>query len=255
VTPLEERLRAVRAAGRKALVPYVVAGLSEDWVRHVEAAVLAGADLVEVGIPFSDPMLDGVVIQEASQRALKRGTTIESIVADLEGFAGEAPLVAMTYYNLILHYGLDRAAGRLAGAGVQGAIIPDLSLEESDEWRGACAAHDVAPIFLVAPSTPDARVARVAEASQGFIYASARMAVTGASEEVGDAQRVTAAVRRFSDRPCYVGIGISTPALAAAAAQHSDGAIIGSALVKIVLDGATPREVERFLSEFRRALT
>jgi tryptophan synthase alpha chain len=254
VTSLESRLREVRATGRKALAPYFVGGLSDDWVRHVEAAVQGGADLVEIGLPFSDPMMDGVVIQEASRRSLARGTTVESILRDLEGFDATVPLVAMTYYNLVLHYGLERAAGRLAGAGVTGAIVPDLSLEESADWRGACAVHDVAPVFLVAPSTPVERVARLVEVSQGFVYASARMAVTGAAEEFGDAEHVTRAIRRFTDLPCYVGIGITTPAQANAAAALGDGVIVGSALVKVLLDGGDARDVETFVNDFRRAL-
>ncbi len=254
MTPLETRLRAVRDAGRKALVPYFVAGLSDDWVRHVEAAVQAGADVIEIGLPFSDPMIDGVVIQEASRRSLARGTTIETILSDLEAFDATVPLVAMTYYNLVLHYGLERAAGRLAGAGVTGAIVPDLTLEEGAEWREACALHDLAPIFLVAPSTPAERVALLADASRGFVYASARMAVTGASEQFGDARLVAGAVRRVSDRPCYVGIGISTPAQARDAAAVGDGVIVGSALVKVLLDGGDARDVEAFLARFRHAV-
>jgi tryptophan synthase alpha chain len=254
VTGLETALRALRDTGRKALVAYVVAGLSDDWVYHVEAAVQAGVDLVEIGLPFSDPMMDGVVIQEASRRSLARGTTIDSILGDLDQFDAAVPLVAMTYYNLLLHYGLERAAGRLAEAGVSGAIVPDLSLEESDQWRRACAVPDVATVFLVAPSTPDVRVERLVAASQGFVYASARMAVTGAAEEFGDADHVTSSIRRFSDRPCYVGIGITTPAQAKQLSHNSDGVIVGSALVKILLDGGDGNDIETFLSGFRRAL-
>jgi len=254
VTGLETRLRALRDSGRKALVAYVVAGLSDDWVRRVESAVQAGVDLVEIGLPFSDPMMDGVVIQEASRRSLARGTTIDSILSDLDELDVAVPLVAMTYYNLLLHYGLDRVAGRLAAKGVSGAIVPDLSLEESDDWRDACSGRDVATVFLVAPSTPDDRVQRLTAASQGFVYASARMAVTGAAEESGDAARVTASIRRHSDRPCYVGIGITTPEQARQVASTSDGVIVGSALVKLLLDGGDDREVESFLGGFRRAL-
>ncbi|MFI5036547.1 MAG: tryptophan synthase subunit alpha [Acidimicrobiales bacterium] len=254
MTGLETALRALRDVGRKALVPYFVAGLSDDWVRHVEAAVQAGADLVEIGLPFSDPMMDGVVIQEASRRSLARGTTIESIVRDLEGYAGAVPLVAMTYYNLMLHYGLERAAGRLSGVGVAGAIVPDLTLEESNDWRRACAARDVATVFLVAPSSSPERVARVAEASQGFVYASARMAVTGAADDTAAAAAVTSAVRLATDRPCYVGIGITTPAQATAAGALGDGVIVGSALVKLLLEGGDGHDVEQFVTAFRTAL-
>lgn len=251
---LETTLRSVRSSGRKALVPYFMAGATPDWTRHVEAAALGGADAIEIGIPFSDPMIDGVVIQEAGSRALERGTTFESICQELESLDSEIPLVAMTYYNIFLHYGLRRAAGRLRDAGVSGAIVPDLSLEESEEWRTACDDSDVATIFLVAPSTPASRMRSVAALSQGFLYASARMAVTGAANDQGEGERVVTEVRQVSDIPTYVGIGVSTPAQAQTTAVFSDGVIVGSALVTIILDGATASDVENFVRSFRTAL-
>jgi len=254
VKSLEATLRSVRASDRKALVPYFVAGATPEWTRHVEAAVLGGADAIEIGIPFSDPMMDGVVIQEAGLRALERGTTFESICQELDSLEGEIPLIAMTYYNIFLHYGLRRTAGRLREAGVSGAIVPDLSLEESEEWRSACDDSDVATIFLVAPSTPPSRMREVAAVSQGFIYASARMAVTGAASDQGEGQRVVTELRQVTDIPLYVGIGVSTPAQAQETAQFSDGVIVGSALVKIILDGATAADVETFIRSFRNAL-
>jgi tryptophan synthase alpha chain len=254
VKSLEQTLRRVREGGRKALVPYLVAGATPDWSRHVEAAVLGGADAIEIGIPFSDPMIDGVVIQEAALRSLERGTTLESICQELQSLETQIPLVAMTYYNVFLHYGLDRAAGRLRDAGVSGAIVPDLSLEESDEWRAACAESDVATVFLAAPSTPAPRLREVARRSEGFVYASARMAVTGAASDEGVGARVVGALREVTDLPLYVGIGISTPAQAASAASFGDGVIVGSALVKIILDGASATDVEGFVRSFRDAI-
>ncbi len=251
---LESYLRALRDNGRKALVPYVVAGMTPDWTRHVEAAVLGGADAVEIGVPFSDPMMDGVVIQEASQRALERGTTLESMCEELESLGAQIPLIAMTYYNLFLHYGLARAADRLRQAGLSGAIVPDLPLEESDEWREACDAGDVACIYLVAPSTPAPRAREIAVRTQGFAYATARMAVTGAASDDGEGPRVVATLREASDVPVYVGIGITTPEQARRAASYSDGVIVGSALVKLVLNGATTSEVESFVASFRAAI-
>ncbi|MHB8379636.1 MAG: tryptophan synthase subunit alpha [Acidimicrobiales bacterium] len=251
---LEVVLRHLRDDGRKALVPYVVAGATPDWTRHVEAAVLGGADAIEIGIPFSDPMIDGVVIQEAALRSLERGTTLDSICHELASLGAEIPLLAMTYYNIFLHYGLSRAAGRLSGAGLSGAIVPDLSLEESAEWRAACDEHDVATVFLAAPSTPVSRLSAVAQHSQGFVYASARMAVTGAASDAGEGARVVASLRDVTDVPVYVGIGISTPAQAASAASFSDGVIVGSALVKIILDGASATDVETFVRSFRAAI-
>jgi tryptophan synthase alpha chain len=254
VKSLEVTLRALRENGRKALVPYFVAGATPDWVRHVEAAALGGADAIEIGIPFSDPMMDGVVIQEAGLRALQAGTTFESIGRDLASIDIDVPLIAMTYYNIFLHAGLARSAGRLHEYGLSGAIVPDLSLEESDEWTQSCAENDIATIFLVAPSTPVDRIRDVAKRSEGFLYASARMAVTGASSDEGEGARVVANVRDASDLPVYVGIGITTPEQAATTAQVSDGVIVGSALVRAILDGANAHHVENFVQSFRDAI-
>jgi tryptophan synthase alpha chain len=254
VKSLEVTLRALRQDGRKALVPYFVAGATRDWVRHVEAAALGGADAIEIGIPFSDPMMDGVVIQEAGLRSLQAGTTFESIGRELASIDTDVPLIAMTYYNIFLHYGLARSAGRLHEFGLSGAIVPDLSLEESDEWTASCAEHDIATIFLVAPSTPVERINAVATRSEGFLYASARMAVTGASTDEGDGARVVANVRDASDLPVYVGIGITTPEQAAVTARVSDGVIVGSALVRAILGGASIHQVENFVQSFRDAI-
>ena len=184
---LERDLRALRDGGRKLLVPYFMGGVTADWTEHVEAAVHAGADAVEIGIPFSDPMMDGPVIQEAALRALARGTTLDSICDDLDRIDVKVPFVAMTYYNIVLHYGLERCAGKFAASGITGAIIPDLALEETAPWIEACDVADVATVLLVAPSTPADRVDALAATTQGFAYASARMAVTGQSEGEGTA--------------------------------------------------------------------
>jgi tryptophan synthase alpha chain len=254
VKSLEKALRSLRDDGRKALVPYFMAGATPDWTRHVEAAVLGGADAIEIGIPFSDPMIDGIVIQEAGLRSLARGTTLESVGQDLALLDSSVPLIAMTYYNIFLHYGLDRSAGRLHEVGFSGAIIPDLALEELGEWQSACDDHDIAAILLVAPSTPPERSSVIAQRSEGFVYASARMAVTGASSDEGEGERVVASIRGSSDTPVYVGIGISTPEQAASTTSFADGAIVGSALVKVVLEGATPGEIEAAVRSFRRAI-
>jgi tryptophan synthase alpha chain len=254
VKSLEKTLRALRDGGRKALVPYFMAGATPDWTRHVEAAVLGGADAIEIGIPFSDPMIDGIVIQEAGLRSLSRGTTLESVGQDLASLDSSVPLIAMTYYNIFLHYGLDRTAGRLNEFGISGAIVPDLALEEAGEWKDACDDHDVAAILLVAPSTPLDRLGVIAHRSEGFVYASARMAVTGPSSDEGEGGRVVASVRASSDTPVYVGIGISTPERAATTTSFADGAIVGSALVQLVLNGATPTDIETAVRSFRRAI-
>jgi tryptophan synthase alpha chain len=254
VKTLERELRALRDAGRKLLVPYFMGGLTLDWTEHVEAAVLAGADAVEIGIPFSDPMMDGPVIQEAALRALARGTTLDAICDDLVRLDAKVPLIAMTYYNIVLHYGLDRCAGKFTSSGISGAIVPDLALEETPPWVAACDASDVATVLLVAPSTPPDRVDRLAAASQGFVYASARMAVTGISDGGGDGERVVGSIRRTSDVPALIGIGITSPDQAKQAADVSDGAIVGSALVQVILNGGGPSGVESFIRDFRRAI-
>ena len=229
-------------------------GVSEHWTEHVEAAVLAGADAVEIGIPFSDPMMDGPVIQEAALRALSRGTTLDSLCDDLVRLDARVPLIAMTYYNVVLHYGLERCAGKLSSSGISGAIIPDLALEETAPWTKACGDADVATVLLIAPSTPPERVDRLAAATQGFAYASARMAVTGRSDGGGDGERVVRSIRRTSDVPALIGIGIATADQAKQAASVSDGAIVGSALVQLILDGGDASQVEKFIRDFRSAI-
>ena len=251
---LEVRLRQVRDEGRKILVPYLMAGATPDWLRYVEAVVAGGADAVEIGVPFSDPMMDGVVIQEAGLRALAAGTTFDSTCASVATLDVGVPLAAMTYYNIFHHHGLVRSAGLLHASGISGAIVPDLALEESDEWRAACDQADVATVLLVAPSTPEERVARLAATSEGFVYAAARMAVTGRAQDVGESAAVVRSIRRATDMPVLVGIGISTPDQASSAAREADGVIVGSALVQRILDGASPVEVENFVAQFRAAL-
>jgi len=254
VTSLDVALRGVRDGGRKALVPYFVAGLSDDWPDHVRAAVHAGADAVEIGIPFSDPMMDGVVIQEAADIALRRGTTLLSILDELSALDVGVPLVAMTYYNLFHHLGLERSAGALRAACISGTIVPDLPIEELGPWQSACNDQDVACVLMVAPSTPLDRVERVNALSQGFVYASARMAVTGAASDGGHAADVVQRVRLSGDKPVYVGIGITTPQQAETAAGFADGVIVGTALVQRLLNGEGAAGVESFVGDLRRAI-
>ncbi len=247
---LERRLREVRDEGRKAFVPYLMAGVVPDWMDHVEALVAAGATAVEVGIPFSDPILDGVVIQRAALQSLQAGTTPESVLAELSRRPVGVPLVVMTYFNIFHHLGVSRSARLLADAGVAGVIIPDLTLEESGPWREAVENVDLDTVLLVAPSSPDERVAKIAKQAQGFIYAASRMAVTGIASDTGEAPRVVERVRRHSDLPIYVGIGISTPDQARRAYDVADGAIVGSALVDRLLAGMSPVETEAFARDF-----
>ncbi len=253
MTRLDHDLRAVRER-RRALVPYFVAGLTPTWTQYLEAAVQGGADLLEVGVPFSDPMMDGPVIQAAGVRALERGVTLEGVLDELARTALGVPVVIMTYFNVVHYRGLERAAGLLADAGVAGVILPDLSLEESAPWRVAAGARDVATVLMVAPSTPPDRIGRIVATTQGFVYAAARMAVTGRASGDGEADLVVSRVREHGDVPVYVGIGVSAPEQARHAARHADGVIVGSALVQRVLDGESPAELEAHISLFRRAI-
>jgi tryptophan synthase alpha chain len=251
---LEQRLRDVRANDRKILIPYFVAGLTDDWLECVRAAVHAGADAVEIGLPFSDPIMDGVVIQAASTKSLERGTTFTSIMNDVSKLDVDVPLVAMTYFNVLHRAGIARAAGELRSAGFAGSIVPDLPIEDMGPWREQSNKEELDLVLMVAPSTPDDRAVRIAKLTQGFAYAAARMAVTGKATNESGARDVVRKIRSGSDVPVCVGIGISTPADAHDAVSFADGAIVGSALVQRVLEGEGPEGVEAFVASLRAAI-
>jgi tryptophan synthase alpha chain len=252
---LESRLTARRDAGHKLLVPYVTGGMDDEWLLTIEALAGAGADAIEVGIPFSDPMIDGPTIQEASLRALERGTTPDGILADLSRIDIGVPLVVMTYYNVIYRAGHERIAGMMTEAGVSGAIIPDLPLEELGPWVRAADHADVASVLLVAPSTPAARIEAVCRRSRGFVYAVGRMGVTGEQTELADsARQVAARLVQATNLPVCVGIGVSTPDQAVAVCEEADGVVVGSALVRRLLEGAGPDGAAEFVGSLRRAI-
>jgi tryptophan synthase alpha chain len=251
---LESHLREQRAAGRKLLVPYVTGGL-EGWTDAVRAAADAGADAIEIGIPFSDPVMDGVTIQEASQRALANGATPAAIVAAARALDVHAPLVAMTYYNPVHHAGHERFAASLADAGIDGAIVPDLPYDELDGWGDAAERAGVETVLLAAPTTTEARLRDICARSRGFVYAVALMGVTGARTELAArAREMGERCRAVTDRPVLVGLGISNGDQAAEAARSADGVIVGSALMSRLLDGGGPEEVHSFVATLREAL-
>jgi tryptophan synthase alpha chain len=252
---LESSLRLARDGGRKLLVPYVTGGLADDWTQVVAAIAAAGADAIEIGIPFSDPVMDGPTIQEASARALSRGTTPEGIVAELAHLDVAVPLVAMTYYNLVSRAGHVRFATNLRTAGVCAAIIPDIPLEESVEWEADAASVGVETVLLAAPVTPDDRLRRIAARSKGFVYAVGLMGVTGARTTVAASASVLAKrLKAVTDKPVLIGFGISTPAQAREAAQAADGVVVASSLMRGYLDGASPEVIGEQVAEMRRAL-
>ncbi len=229
--PVEPALRAARDKGRKLLVPYVTGGLRDDWVAILSSMADAGADAIEVGLPFSDPMMDGPTIQEASLRALQRGTTPTSVLAELRSLEAPVPLVVMTYCNLVLRAGTKRFASQLAGAGVRGAIVPDLPLEESAEWEADAAGDGVETVLLAAPVTPDDRLAVICEHSHGFVYGVNLMGVTGERDSLSTSSSVLAKrLKAATDKPVIMGFGITSPAQAVAAAEHADGVVVGLSL-------------------------
>ena len=252
---LEQYLRARRAEGRKLLVPYVTGGLGHAWCDVVRAVIDAGADAVEVGIPFSDPIMDGRTIQEASQRALDLGATPIGVIDALGQIDAPVPLIVMTYYNLVGHMGHRRAALALQQAGVAGAILPDLPLDELDGWGDAADAHDIATVLLAAPTTPDDRLKAICERSRGFVYGVSLLGVTGERSNLPKhAARMGQRCKAVTDRPVLLGVGISTPEQAAEAATHADGVIVGSALVRRLLEGGGPVEAASFVAALRAAL-
>lgn len=253
--PLEVTLRARRDGGHKLLIPYVTAGMDDEWLVTLEALADAGADAIEVGIPFSDPMIDGPTIQESSLRALARGTTPEGVLADLAHVDVGVPLVVMTYYNLVYRAGHERMAGLLAGAGVSGAILPDLPLEELGPWAEAADPAGVATVLLVAPSTPPERIEAICARSRGFVYGVGRMGVTGEQTSLASsASEVAARITAVTDVPVCIGIGVSTPDQAATVCEVADGVVVGSALVRRLLEGAGPVGAAEFVGSLRRAL-
>jgi tryptophan synthase alpha chain len=252
---LEAALRARRDEGRKLLVPYVTGGLGGSWLDVVRAVSLAGADAIEVGIPFSDPVMDGRTIQEASQRALDLGATPAGIAADLARVDVDVPLVVMTYYNPVQHMGHQRFAAALVDSGVDAAIVPDLPLDELDGWGEAADDAGIETVLLAGPTTRDDRLARIGARTRGFLYGVALMGVTGEREHLEDQAKVMGLrCKAATDKPVLLGLGISNPEQAAEAAASADGVIVGSALVRRLLAGGGPEEAGAFVAELRAGL-
>lgn len=233
-------LDAVAAQGRAALVGYLPVGYP-DVATSVEAAkvlVDSGADVVELGLPYSDPSMDGAVIQQAVDAALRAGTRTRDVLAAVEQVASVgAAVVVMTYWNPVLRYGVDAFARDLASAGGAGLITPDLTPDSGPDWLRASDAHDLDRIFLVAPSSTPQRLASTSAACRGFVYAASLMGVTGERASVGaHAEALVERTRAVSDARVCVGLGVSTAEQAAQVARYADGVIVGSALVRCLVD-------------------
>jgi tryptophan synthase alpha chain len=252
---LETHLRERRAGGRALLAPYVTGGLGGEWLDVVRALADGGADAIEIGIPFSDPVMDGRTIQEASERALDLGATPAKIIAEAAQLDVNVPLLVMTYYNIVAHAGAERFAAQLADAGIDGAIVPDLPLDELDGWGDAADEAGIETVLLAAPTTPDDRLRDICERSRGFVYGVSLLGVTGERTELADrAGEMGHRCRSMTDTPVLLGVGISTAEQAVAAAQSADGVVVGSAVVRRVLAGGGPESAGAFVAELREAL-
>ncbi|MEJ7633433.1 tryptophan synthase subunit alpha [Aeromicrobium sp.] len=257
---IDELFVRTRAEGRAALVGYLPAGFpsKEMSIKAIEAMVEGGVDLVEVGLPYSDPVMDGPTIQAAAEQALGGGTRTTDVLDVVRASAATgAPTVVMTYWNPVERFGVNRFAEALAAAGGSGLITPDLIPDEAAEWVAASAQHGLDRIFLVAPSSTDERLAMTADAAGGFVYATAVMGVTGAREQTSSlGPELVARLRKVTDKPVGVGLGVSSGAQAREVAEFADAVIVGSALVRCLLDAADESaglEAIRLLAQDLRA--
>ena len=234
---LEPSLRSRLDAGGRVFVPYVTGGLAGVDAELLRELEVAGADAIEVGIPFSDPVMDGPVIQEASRRALDDGATPSSVLGTIKEAGLEVPVAVMTYANPVWHAGHEAFLDACVDAGVSGVIVPDLPVDEAVDWTNACQRASVAPVFLAAPGTSDDRLRAIGETSRGFVYCVATYGVTGARDRLAEtAAELVGRLRPLTGRPLLVGVGIAEPAQAAEACAFADGVVVGSALVRPLLE-------------------
>ena len=240
MTRIDALFTACRAAGRAALIGYLPVGFPsyQESVDAMLAMVAGGVDMVEVGVPYTDPGMDGPVIQVAVDAALRAGSRVAHVFDAVRAVSEVAPAVVMGYWNPIEKMGAKRFAEQLVVAGGSGAITPDLIPEEAAPWLEAAREHDLDAVFLVAPSSTDERIAVVGRANRGFVYVASTMGVTGVRSEVSNrAEELVRRTRAFTDLPLCVGLGVSNGEQAAEVAAYADGVIVGSAFVRALQDG------------------
>ncbi len=247
-------------ANKPGLVAYFTAGDPDlATTREIAlAAIDAGAEVIELGVPFSDPLADGPVIQRASQRAVAGGTRLVDVLglaAELRASRPAVGLIVFTYYNPVLRFGVEKFCAAAEQAGVDGVLITDMIVEEAGEYLLHMRKHRLAPIFLVAPTSPDVRLQKIAEASQGFVYAISRTGITGAQKTLtNDAEQLVRRLRAFTKLPIAVGFGVSTAEHVAAVGEFADAAVVGTALVAIIEESSrveAPSSIARFIKGLR----
>ncbi|MBI5408187.1 MAG: tryptophan synthase subunit alpha [Nitrospirae bacterium] len=251
---ITQAFNKLKKAGRKALIPYIMSGdpSLEDTKRFIADLDEAGADIIELGVPFSDPLADGPTIQRAHERALQRGTTLRKVLTFVREIrqTSQIPLILMTYYNPVFKFGIEAFVKEAVSAGVDGVIIPDLIPDEAEDFIKLARQHKLDTIFLLAPtSTPD-RIKKVVKASTGFIYYVSITGITGAKLTVGDPMKDTlTSIKSNTDKPIAVGFGISNPEEAAEVAKLADGVIVGSAIVRLIAEGKDIKDFVRSIKE------
>jgi tryptophan synthase alpha chain len=250
---MERQFREKRASGRKLLVPYITGGLT-GWQDAVRAAAAAGADAIEIGIPFSDPVMDGPIIQQASQAALESGATPVSILHEARSLDVSIPLAVMTYYNTVHHAGHERFAAQLAAAGIVAAIVPDLPLEEAGPWCEAADAAGIETVMLAAPTAPDERLPRIAARARGFVYSVGLLGVTGERDALATtAAALARRLKAITDVPVLIGVGVSNAEQAREACLVADGVVMGASVVRRLLEGGADA-VGEFVGDVRHAI-
>ena len=257
-TPLSALFEKTKRENRAALIGYVPAGFPsvEQCLDVVKSMVAGGVDAIEIGFPYSDPVMDGPIIQAAADQSLKNGTGASEVLSTVKEVASlNVPVVVMTYWNPIERFGAPAFAKAIAEAGGSGVITPDLTIEEAGSWRSAVKESAINSIFVVAPSTKDSRLASVTSECSGFIYAASLMGVTGTRTSVSSqAKDLVERIRKVSATPIAVGLGVSTPDQANEVAKYADGVIVGSAFIRQIQEAATFEDGLKRVEELARSL-
>jgi len=253
---IDRTFKELRKNGRKALIPYIMAGDPDldATIKHINDLESSGADIIELGVPFSDPLADGPTIQKAAERSLQKGTTLRKVLNLVKEVrkTSEIPLILMTYYNPIFKLGVESFITKAVKAGVDGVIIPDLIPDEADEFMKLSRQHNLDTIFLLAPTSTNDRIKKVTKASTGFIYFVSITGITGAKLSMGSLMKKNlAAINSATKKPVAVGFGVSTAKEAASVAKMADGVIIGSAIVKLIAKG---KNIKSFIKNVRKAI-